>query len=80
MDAATHTAQFLHHLRDTIVLLGGGTQLANMVERADVVTESDVDEVRRINCRLIDATKERLVNLNKLSIVAERSRQNPNNN
>jgi hypothetical protein len=71
------TSEFLHHLRDTILLLGGGAALAEMVERAESASDSDVDELRRINCRLIDATKERLANLNKISIVGQGShRQN----
>jgi hypothetical protein len=71
------TSEFLHYLRDTILLLGGGAALAEMVERAESASDSDVDELRRINCRLIDATKERLANLNKISIVGQGShRQN----
>jgi hypothetical protein len=65
------TSEFLHHLRDTIILLGGGTHLANLVEQAGSAKEGDVDELRRINIRLIDATKERLVNLNSLRIAVE---------
>lgn len=64
------TKEFLHHLRDTIILLGGGTRIASMVERAESANAADVDELRRLNCRLIDATKERLVNINSLTITS----------
>jgi len=37
-------AEFFHHLHDTIVLLGGGTRTAKMVERYDRLTESDADD------------------------------------
>lgn len=62
------TTEFLHHLRDTIILLGGGTRLANMVERAESATPQDVDELRKTNLRLIDATKDKLVQLNSLAV------------
>lgn len=62
-------ADFFHHLRDTIILLGGGTKIANMLKHPDAISESDVDALRRINCRLIDSTKEKLVNINKIKVV-----------
>jgi hypothetical protein len=65
------TSEFLHHLRDTIILLGGGTKIANMVEHAETASAADVDELRRLNLRLIDATKERLASINRLTIVAD---------
>lgn len=64
----SHTTTFLHHLRDTIIILGGGTKIANMVENAGTASEADVDELRRVNIRLIDSTKERLVNINTMTI------------
>lgn len=64
----SHTTTFLHHLRDTIIILGGGTKLADMAECAESATEADIDELRRVNIRLIDSTKERLVNINTMTI------------
>jgi hypothetical protein len=61
-------AQFFHHLHDTIILLGGGMQLANKVKHPDVLTDADVDELRRLNIRLLDRTKQRLVDINKTTI------------
>ena len=71
------TNEFLHHLRDTIILLGGGTKIANMVERAESASAADVDELRRLNCRLIDLTKERLFSINKLSVATDSDRSSP---
>ncbi len=60
---------FFHHLRDTIILLGGEIEIANLLEKPDEITESDVDNLRRFNCKLIDATKDKLVNINKIKVV-----------
>ena len=62
------TTEFLHHLRDTFILLGGGTRLANMVERAESATQQEVDDLRKTNMRLIDAAKDKLVNLNSIAV------------
>lgn len=62
------TNEFLHHLRDTIILLGGGTRLADMAKGAESSTARDVAELRQTNIRLIEATKDKLVNLNALSV------------
>ncbi|HVC93458.1 MAG TPA: hypothetical protein VND64_07190 [Pirellulales bacterium] len=63
-------AEFFHHLHDTIVLLGGGTRIAKMVERYDRLTESDADELRDYNANLIALTKDKLANIHKLKIRA----------
>ncbi len=60
---------FFYHLRDTIILLGGEARIANMLEYPDSISEFDVDELRRINGRLLDATKEKLVSINKIKVV-----------
>ena len=59
---------FYHHLRDIIILLGGGTRIANMAANPNGLSDADVDELRRLNCRLIDAAKERLVSINKIEL------------
>jgi len=66
----TIKSDFFHHLRDTIILLGGQTEIANLLEKPDDITESDVDNLRRFNCELIDATKHKLANINKIRVVA----------
>lgn len=60
---------FLHHLHDTVILLGGGTKVANMIDRTEALSESDVEELRDINYRLITSTKDRLVGVHSTSVV-----------
>lgn len=61
-------ALFFHHLHDTIILLGGGTQIAKMVERYDTAGLKDVEELQRINMRLIDGIKDRLFEIHKTTV------------
>ena len=70
------TSEFLHHLRNTIILLGGGTHLANMVERAEAATGADVDELRQLNLRLLDATKDRLASIGTITLATGRTDSN----
>jgi hypothetical protein len=57
-----------HHLRDTIILLGGDIKIANLLGRPDDIDESDIDQLRSFNCKLIDSTKDKLVNINKIRV------------
>lgn len=59
---------FYHHLRDTIILLGGGTEIANLAAKPGEITGDDVEALRNHNCRLITQAKDRLVNLNYLAV------------
>ncbi len=59
---------YFHFLHDTLILLGSGARYAELVETPDVITQDDVDDLRRFNCKLIDFTKDKLVNLNKIAI------------
>lgn len=68
-ETVLNKSDFFHHLRDTIILLAGEIEIANLLERPDDITEADVNELRRFNCKLIDATKDRLVNINKIKVV-----------
>jgi hypothetical protein len=62
---------FLHHLRDTVILLNGDLNLANMVQSAqDGVTEAMVDSLRKYNIALFTNTKDRLEHLNKIKLIA----------
>ena len=70
------TAEFLHHLRTTIIMLGGGTKLANMVERAESASATDVDELRQLNINLIDSAKDRLANINTITVATSRADSN----
>lgn len=61
--------EFFHHLHDTLVLLGADANLAELVESPETIRAAHVDDLRRYNGKLIDATKYRLVNINKLAVV-----------
>lgn len=61
-------ADFLHHLYDTIILLGGTIEIATMVKNPKQISDSDIKSLRRYNCGLIDSTKDRLARINKIRI------------
>ncbi len=64
----TTTTNFLHHLHDTIILLGGGTEIADLLNQPDKITESDISNLRRFNCKMIDAAKDKLFNINSIVV------------
>lgn len=62
--------EFLHYLYDTVILLGGGKAVGNMVKRCENgnITDDDIDALRDINIQLINNTKDKLVNMNTMEI------------
>jgi len=73
----TYAEQFFHHLHDTLTLLGAGQRFAKLVEFPETIKIEDVDALRNYNCKLIDLTKDKLVNLNKIAIFVEPPEQEP---
>lgn len=66
---AKSVEDFLHHLHDTIILLGGGMDIAQMVDRCPGdITDADTDRLRLYNIKLGTLTKDKLVNVHKLTI------------
>jgi len=61
--------KFLHHLRDTIILLGGEAELADLLVASNDISELEIDKLRQFNITLIEATKNKLANINKMKIV-----------
>jgi hypothetical protein len=61
---------FRHHLHDTIILLGGKREIADLLIRSQdyQVSSSDIDELRRYNATLIDKLKDRLAKISKIRI------------
>lgn len=61
---------FRHHLRDTILLLGGKKEIADLLMKSQdgLLSESDIDELRNYNCTLINGVKARLSELNRLKV------------
>lgn len=64
----TTQRQFLHFLHDTLILLGSGSHLANLVNNPDDICQEDIDDLRNFNIKLIDNTKQKLVDINKIAI------------
>ena len=61
---------FRHHLRDTILLLGGEQEIADLLIKSQdgFVKEADIEKLRNYNISLFDRVKSRLRNLNRLEI------------
>jgi hypothetical protein len=61
---------FRHHLRQTIILLGGKKEIADLLIRSQdyQITQSDIDELKKYNVSLIDQLKNRLANIYKRRI------------
>jgi hypothetical protein len=59
-----------HHLRSTILLLGGDPQIADLLSKSEdyAITEEDVMNVKRYNMDLIDGLKSRLTSLPSLRL------------
>lgn len=62
--------EFRHFLRDTIILLGGKKEIADLLTKSEdfAVSEADVEELRRYNIALLEGTKDRLANIHRLKI------------
>jgi hypothetical protein len=61
---------FRYHLYDTLILLGGRKEIADLLARSQdyAISESQVNELRKYNASLIDETKDRLVNIHTIKI------------
>jgi hypothetical protein len=61
---------FLQHLHDTIILLGGKKEIARLLMKSQdyQITRSDIDELRKYNSALIDQIKDRLANIHKIKV------------
>lgn len=60
--------EFLHHLHDALILLGGRRDIAEMLLRPELIDESAVDALRQYGIDLQDSLKDRLVNVNKIEV------------
>jgi hypothetical protein len=61
---------FRHHLHDTLILLGGRADIAQLLKKSQdyAVTEADIDMLRQYNISLIDGVKSRLASTNTVKI------------
>ncbi len=60
--------QYLHHLKDTLILLGCKIKFVSLLEQPKDINKSDIDDLRKFNCKLLDETKEKLSNINTIKI------------
>lgn len=60
---------FLHHLHNTLVLLGADIRFAQALNDPGAISEADIAELRNYNVQLINATKGKLVQLHKTALV-----------
>lgn len=56
--------RYLRFLHNTLVILGADIRIAVLLNNPEIITETDVAELCQYNLNLIDATKDRLSNLN----------------
>jgi hypothetical protein len=68
---ASADCDFRHQLRNTIILLGGDTEIADLLVKSQdfTIKSADVDALRRYNMILMDATKSRLSNVTTLPLI-----------
>jgi hypothetical protein len=59
--------EFIHHISDTLALLGGGEDLVDKVRQVEEkpLTAEIIDEIRNFNNKWVDEVKTRLVLCNK---------------
>jgi hypothetical protein len=60
--------EFARHLHDTVILLGGRRDIAEMLLRPELIDESAVDTLRQYNIDLLELVKDRLANINKSEV------------
>ena len=61
---------FRHHLCQTVVLLGGKKEIADLLVKSQdlLVSQYDVEDLKRYNVELIDNLKSRLSQIGKVKI------------
>lgn len=62
-------SEYLYQLRDTVILLGLDTRFADLLIEPHRIEEIDVEDLQRINGKLINATKSKLDSINRLAVV-----------
>lgn len=62
--------EFRHHLYSVLVLLGCRKDIAALLKKSQDgwIASEDVEEVKRYAAGLIDQTKDKLANINKMTI------------
>jgi hypothetical protein len=63
-------SEYLYQIRNTVILLGLDVRFADLLTNPDAIDEVDVEELQKVNGKLIEATKDKLAHLNRLTVVA----------
>jgi hypothetical protein len=68
--AGENDFELRHNLRDTIILLGGKTEIADLLVKSQdgLISKADIDVLRNYNISLFTKTKTALARLNRLRI------------
>lgn len=61
--------EFYYILHDVLLLSGVPIEIAGKAKNPDAITDSDIEEVLNLGCKLIDETKFKLANINKMTII-----------
>lgn len=75
--------EFARHLYDTLILLGGRkdiAELAWLLPHPELVDESVLDTLRQYNIDLQESVKDRLANINKIEVQTTTSDSGGENN
>lgn len=64
-----YAKEYLHHLHDTLILLGAPPHLAAIASNPDIATDDDINTLRKYNMTLIDQHKTRLTGTNKMTVI-----------
>lgn len=59
---------FLRYMHDVVILLGGDRRIAELLNHPELITEQDVEDVRRYAGQLVDATKTKLISINTITV------------
>lgn len=66
--------EFLRHLHDTIILLGGDVGIANMLDCVDLLDDASIESLRVYNIRLNESLKTRLCEIHTTTVLVEPKR------
>jgi len=64
----TNKEKYLHHLHDTIILLGGKGEISEKIIHLEEVTERDIDNLCQYNIDLIDSVKFKLDKIHTIKV------------
>jgi hypothetical protein len=64
---------YLRYLYNTLILLGSDVRFATLLMNPEIITQTDIAELRQYNLDLTAAIKDRLSNINSIRVIADKS-------